>query len=128
MTENRHVLLTGAGGFVGSHVLRHILMNTDWNVTCPITGTHRGQHPRLDLTFFDPDPDVVAGRRQRVDVVYHDLRSPFSAQEVARLGRVDIIMNVASESHVDRSIDDPVSFVFNNTSLMLNVLELARKV
>jgi dTDP-glucose 4,6-dehydratase len=122
-----HVLLTGAGGFVGSHVLRHLLVNTDCTITCPVTGTHRGQHPRLDLAFFDPDVDVVHGRRARVDVLYHDLRWPFSEQELTRLGQVDIIMNVASESHVDRSIEDPMAFVENNTRLMLNLLELARQ-
>lgn len=121
-----HVLLTGAGGFVGSHVLRHLLVNTDWRITAPVTGTHRGQHPRLDLAFHDEDHDVELGRRARVDVLYHDLRWPFSDQEVNRLGQVDVIMNVASESHVDRSIETPVPFVLNNTQLMLNMLELAR--
>jgi dTDP-glucose 4,6-dehydratase len=45
---------------------------------------------------------------------------------ISRMGRIDYILNVASESHVDRSITDPVPFVENNVSLMLNVLELAK--
>lgn len=123
-----HVLLTGAGGFVGSHVLRHLLVNTDWRVTCPVTGHHRGQHPRLDLAFHSDDRDEELARRARVDVIYRDLRWPFSEQEIRRLGRVDVIMNVASDSHVDRSIETPVPFVMNNTQLMLNMLELAREI
>jgi len=122
-----HVLLTGAGGFVGSHVLRHLLVNTDWTITAPVTGTHRGQHPRLDLAFAADSRVEEHGRRARVDVVYHDLQWPFSQQEILRLGQVDVIMNVASQSHVDRSIVDPVTFTLNNTRLMLNMLELARE-
>lgn len=123
-----HVLLTGAGGFVGSHVLRHLLVNTDWTVTAPVTGTHRGQHPRLDLAFAADSRAEEFARRARVDVVYHDLQWPFSPQEILRLGQIDVIMNVASQSHVDRSIEDPVAFTLNNARLMLNMLELAREI
>jgi dTDP-glucose 4,6-dehydratase len=44
------------------------------------------------------------------------------------IGSVDAIMNLASESHVDRSIADPVAFTANNTALMMNLLEYARYV
>jgi dTDP-glucose 4,6-dehydratase len=43
------------------------------------------------------------------------------------LGEFDYILNLASESHVDRSIADPVNFIENNVSLTLQVLEYARK-
>jgi dTDP-glucose 4,6-dehydratase len=120
------VLLTGAAGFVGSHVLRHLLVNTDWEVVCPVTFRHRGQGARLTQTMRD-HVDQESWHR-RVQVVHHDLAAPFTARDLSRAGkdRIDVIMNVASESHVDRSIHEPVPFVRNNVDMMLSVLEYAR--
>ena len=66
----------------------------------------------------------------RTDVLTHDLTVPFSAQAIARLASgdgLDFIIAAASESHVDRSIADPVPFVRNNVDVALNTLELARR-
>lgn len=117
------VLLTGAGGFTGSHVLRHLLVNTDWEIICPVTFRHRGNTDRIASALVGND---VWHRRVTVDMV--DLTAPISETVAHRWGAVDHILNIASESHVDRSIDDPVPFVRNNVDLILNVLEYARLV
>jgi dTDP-glucose 4,6-dehydratase len=117
----KRVLLTGAAGFVGSHVLRHLLLNTDWYIVCPVTFRHKGLPPRIvsALEGIDPEP--------RVTLIMLDLTAPVDPVSLSRIGEIDYVLNVASESHVDRSISDPVPFVENNVSLILNVLELARK-
>lgn len=121
------VLLTGAGGFVGSHVLRHLLVNTDWEVVCPVTFRHRGMSARLTQTMTDHADE--ADWHRRVHVVHHDLAAPLSPLDLGRAtgDEVDVVWNVASESHVDRSIDDPVPFVTNNVAMQLNLLEWARR-
>ena len=43
----KRILLTGASGFVGSHVLRHFLKNTDWDITCLVTYHHKGMPERI---------------------------------------------------------------------------------
>jgi dTDP-glucose 4,6-dehydratase len=116
-------LLTGAGGFTGCHVLRHLLVNTDWNITCPVTFRHRGNTDRIASAIYGRDD-----WHRRVDVTMCDLTAPVSPTVVDRWGHVDYILNIASESHVDRSLTDPVPFVRNNVDLMLNVLEYARLV
>lgn len=116
------ILLTGASGFVGSHVLRHLLVNTDWEIVCPVTFGHKGLPARIASGLCD-QPDEV---RARVTVVHWDLRTHADTLTRRAIGRPDVIMNVASESHVDRSISHPVPFIESNVSLMLRVLELAR--
>lgn len=114
------VLLSGASGFVGSHVLRHLLVNTDWDLVCPVTFRHKGLPQRIASSVCDQD------WHGRVEIVHWDLRSPADPLTLDRLRGTDVIMNVASESHVDRSIEQPGSFIRNNTDLILNVLDTAR--
>lgn len=119
-----HLILTGASGFVGSHVLRHVLTETDWTIACPVSFRHKGLPARI-TSALQERPDWWA----RVDIVHCDLSAPVDHLTFASLGgdRCDFLLNVASESHVDRSISDPVPFVTNNVSLVLNVLEAARQ-
>lgn len=108
----KKVLLTGASGLVGSHVLDYMLEHTDWDFTCLCSWRHKGSPARLQKHVGNP----------RVHVITHDLKGV-----MPDLGRFDYILNLASESHVDRSITDPVPFVENNIGLMLQILEYARK-
>lgn len=120
--ETKTILLTGAGGFVGSHVLSHFLKNTDYKIVCICSWKHRGEPWRII-----EDANYQA-HKDRVTVITHDLVSPLTEDVKAKIGHVDVILNIASESHVDRSITDPVSFIENNTKLVLNMLEFAREV
>lgn len=115
------VLLTGAGGFAGSHVLRHLLTETSWDVACPVTFRHRGNPARIESTLRSDDH-----WHDRVDVFMHDLTAPLP-RLASRAGDCDYVIAMASESHVDRSIADPVPFVRNNTDLILTTLEYARE-
>ena len=117
------MILTGAGGFAGHHCLEHILVNTDWNITATDSFRHKGKTDRI-AEVLDGHPDWQA----RVTVITHDLAAPFTAQTIQRLGPVDYMLAYASESHVDRSITDPVPFIRNNVDVALSTLELARQV
>lgn len=114
------VLLTGASGFVGSHVLRHLLVETDWDVICPVTFRHKGLPARMHQQLQGQD-DL-----HRVRTVMLDLTAPVDKVTLKSFGEVDVIMNVASESHVDRSIEQPGPFIRNNVDIMISVLEAAR--
>lgn len=116
----KRVLLSGAGGFVGSHTLRHILATTDWRVVVIDSFRHKGTTDRITEQTKGYD-------RSRVEVITHDLRAPFSKQLTHKLGKIDYIISMASESHVDRSIDEPRGFIENNVQLVLSLLEYARQ-
>lgn len=118
----KRVLLTGASGFFGSHMLEHLLINTDWEIVCVAAWTHKGTPERI------VDSKHYQENKHRVEVITHDLVAPFTEQTKKKLGKFDYIINIASESHVERSITDPVPFVKNNVALALNMLELAREI
>ncbi len=119
------ILLTGGAGFVGSHVLAHLLAHTDADIVVPWTLRHRGNSQRL-AEALDQAPEPGAWTH-RVTTFMHDLACPMPATLVEEIGPVDYILNIASESHVDRSISDPAPFIRNNVELMLNVLDLTRQ-
>lgn len=113
------LLLTGAAGFVGSHVLRHFLVNTDWDIVCPVSFKHKGVSERLVTALEGQDKD-------RVTVVYTELMAPVSATTAHKYGDITHILNVASESNVDFSIEEPAQFIQNNVALITSMLDYAR--
>lgn len=119
---SKKLLLTGIAGSIGIHTLSQIMKNTDWEVIGIDSFNHRGWCDRLQYHFNNHPNDVP-----RVKIIQHDLASPFSEMEKKRIGHVDYIINMASLSDVEASIKYPVSFVSNNVSLMLNMLEFARE-
>ena len=117
----KRCLITGCSGFFGSHLLRHALMNTDWEIVCIVSWKHKGTPERLEGALKDLDEN-------RVTIIRHDLEAPFTEQTKKRIGKIDYILNIASNSHVDRSIEDPRPFVIGNVELVLTMLEFAREV
>jgi len=118
----KRILLTGASGFVGAHVLRHLLTNTDWDIVCPVTFRHKGNSDRIASSLEGNDD-----WHRRVTTVMCDLSNPLSNTTKARFGAITEIWNVASESHVDRSIEYPADFIQNNVALITNILDYARE-
>lgn len=119
---SKTVLLTGGGGFIGAHTLAHIMHNTDWSMVLIDSFRHKGKTDRI-TQMFETNPEW----RERCTIITHDLIAPFSDQLAERIGHIDYVINMASESHVDRSIDDPRNFIENNVHLVLSMLEYIRK-
>lgn len=116
-------IISGTSGFIGSHALEYLLEKTDWYFFCFSSWKHKGTPERIS-EIFDRHPEY----RERVRIITHDLTVPFTEHTILNFPKIDYILNFASESHVTRSIDDPVPFINNNVDLTLTMLELARKV
>ncbi|VGQ11812.1 dTDP-glucose 4,6-dehydratase 2 [Klebsiella variicola] len=117
------VFITGAGGAIGCFMLAKVLRETDWRVIATDSFNHKGYYDRINTILKDVNYDP-----ERLRIVTHDLIAPFTERQIKSFGKIDYIINLASLSDVQDSIEDPVSFVMNNTALVLNMLELARRV
>lgn len=117
----KRILLTGAAGFIGHHTLAHLLKNTDWEIICLDSFRHKGLVSRIREVL-----DENTSERHRVEIISHDLRTPIDRILASKLGNIDVIINMASESHVDRSIEEPRPFIENNVMLALTMLDYAR--
>ena len=117
-----NIMITGGAGFVGHHILEYYLKNSDANITVL---------DRLDvsgnLNRFT-DMDCWEKNKSRVKFVWHDFKAEIHNNEVltSMLNKPDVILHVGASSHVDRSIDDPLSFVMDNVVGTCNVLNYAR--
>lgn len=123
MNKKRRCLLTGIGGSIGCHFLAHIFHNTDWEIVGIDSFRHKGWTDRVRV-MLDSHPEW----KERLTVVTHDLSAPVSPILQEKIGHVDYIINMASLSDVEASIQNPVPFVKNNIDLVLAMLEYAREV
>jgi len=115
------VLLTGGAGFIGSHVAEHILRGTDWRLVFLDRLDCSGNLGRIaEIKGWDT-------YRTRCRWVWHDLKAPISSQLAGQIGPVDYVLHLAAGTHVDRSITDPMSFVYDNVVGTGNLLEYARQ-
>lgn len=122
MSQFKTVFITGAGGAIGAHVLAVLLRDTEWKIIATDSFRHKGEQDRI-ATVINNNQEW----RKRLNLVYHDLSAPFTPRQIEKFGKVDYIINLAALSDVQDSIDNPVPFITNNVTSVLNALELARQ-
>lgn len=115
------VIITGGCGFVGHHMVEHFLKNTDWEIRIldRLNYASLGLDRLRDIKVFDD---------KRVSVFTVDFTQPFGEGIFKELKDCSYIFHLGAETHVDRSIDDPTSFVTANVVGTLNMLNFAREI
>ncbi len=119
---SKTILITGGAGFIAHHVIDKVMSETDWNIVSLDRLDYSGNLNRLNevVTKY---PEV---ERKRVKIVHHDLKAELNPQIRSLCGKVDMIAHLAAGSHVDRSIEYPMEFVYDNVVGTVNLLEYAR--
>jgi dTDP-glucose 4,6-dehydratase len=114
---NVKILVTGGAGFIGSAVIRHILANTDDAVV------------NVDKLTYAGNLDSLMGseRTPRYAFEHVDICDRAQMDRVFAKHRPDLVMHLAAESHVDRSITGPAAFVETNVIGTYTLLEAARQ-
>jgi dTDP-glucose 4,6-dehydratase len=110
------VLITGGCGFIGSAVIRHLMSRPDATIVTIDKLTYAASEAALGPALGDPRHHLI-----RADIVdYAAMRAAFMSHQP------DIVMHLAAESHVDRSIDGPRDFIETNITGTFALLEAAR--
>ncbi|MWL74570.1 NAD-dependent epimerase/dehydratase family protein, partial [Escherichia coli] len=112
----RRILVTGGAGFIGSAVVRHIIQNTQDAVVVVDKLTYAG-----NLASLAPVADDPRFAFEQVDICDRDALNTVFATH-----KPDVVMHLAAESHVDRSIDGPAVFIETNIVGTYNLLETSR--
>ncbi|EMB4323106.1 dTDP-glucose 4,6-dehydratase [Pluralibacter gergoviae] len=111
------IIVTGGAGFIGSAVVRHIIQNTQDDVRVVDSLTYAGNLESLALIADNP----------RYSFSHTDITDAVSILKQFNDFKPDIIMHLAAESHVDRSIDGPAAFIQTNLIGTFTLLEASRK-
>lgn len=114
----KRILVTGGVGFVGHHLIEHLLKNTDWDIVSLDRYDASGNPNRLS-EVMDMHPQF----KGRVKNLFWDLKAELNEGVIKQLGGpFDYIAHLAAGSHVDRSISDPMSFFMDNCIGTVNLM------
>jgi len=113
---SRRFLVTGGAGFIGSAVVRHLIAETPHHVCNVDKLTYAGNLDNLKPVAND----------SRYSFEKADICDVSAMQRIISGFRPDVIMHLAAESHVDRSIDGPDAFVQTNVLGTFVLLQSAR--
>lgn len=116
--SKKKILITGGAGFIGSHVIRRFVT----------------EYPNYEI--YNLDKLTYAGNLRNLEGIenapnYHFIKADIvDAEEVFKLFKqyqFDAVLHLAAESHVDRSIENPLEFVQTNVIGTVNLLNAAKK-
>lgn len=112
------IIVTGGAGFIGSAVVRYLVRRTEDYVCVVDKLTYAGNMENLPY-------DVQRNPRYKFEKV--DICDKENMERIFNEFQPNIIMHLAAESHVDRSIDGPAEFINTNIVGTFNLLEVTRK-
>ena len=117
LAGRRSILVTGGAGFIGGAMVRRLLADSDAQV---FNLDKMGY--ASDLTSIEALPQA-AGHHTLLRV---DLTDAVATAEAVRQADPDLVLHLAAESHVDRSIDGPAAFIDSNVSGTFHLLQAVR--
>ncbi len=118
MPQQKTILITGGAGFIGSHLVRHFV----------------NKYPHY--TIINLDKLTYAGNLENLRDVENSPNYRFEKGDISEMEMVrglferypfDAVLHCAAESHVDRSITDPLAFVKTNVVGTVTLLQVARE-
>ncbi len=114
----KNILITGGAGFIGSHLVRHfVLKYPNYNIINLDILSYAADLSRLDSITDNKNYKFING----------DINDFLLLNELFKKYKIDSVINLAAESHVDNSIKNPIKFAETNIMGTLNLLNVSNK-
>ena len=119
MTFTKKILITGGAGFIGSHVVRlFVTQYPEYQIFNLDKLTYAGNLENLKDIEQKPNYQFIKG----------DITDAVFINDLLGKHQFDAVIHLAAESHVDRSIKDPMAFITTNVVGTVNLLNAARAI
>lgn len=118
MSSKKNILITGAAGFIGSHVLRLMVLKYP-----------ESNFVNLDLLTYAGNLDSIKDLESASNYTFvkGDITDKDLVKDIFEEHQIDGVIHLAAESHVDRSIEDPMAFINTNVLGTVNLLNVAKE-
>lgn len=111
----RNILITGGAGFIGTNLVKHMVWKyPEYKIVV------------LDAFTYAGDPENLREVIDNIEIVHGNICDTYLVKHILSKFKIDSIMHLAAESHVDRSISDPYTFADTNVMGTITLLNEAR--
>ena len=115
----KNVLVTGGSGFIGGTVIRKLLNKSTVKVF-NLDKIGYASDEMILKNYVAANPNL----KERYQLIKVDLKDIKDLKKAIRISNPDLVLHLAAESHVDRSINDPKVFIESNILGTFNLLEV----